>query len=106
MLFRMGMNLGDIVEELDDIHGDGVNIAARLERLAEPGGICISSGVYEQVHKIGRLDVGYKDMGKRKLKNIAEPVRVYRVVQAPARAGTVKSKARSFVTATPLLPMM
>ena len=77
MLFLMGINSGDIVEELDDIHGDGVNIAARLESLAEPGGICISGGVYEQVRKI--LALSFDDLGGQKVKNIAEPVRAYRM---------------------------
>ena len=77
MNFRMGVNLGDIVEELDDIHGDGVNIAARLEGLAEPGGICVSGSFYEQVRKLVELD--FDDLGSQKVKNIAEPVRAYRI---------------------------
>ena len=77
MNFRMGVNLGDIVEELDDIHGDGVNIAARLEGLAEPGGICVSGSVYEQVRK--RVDLDFEDLGSQKVKNIAEPIRAYRI---------------------------
>ena len=86
MNFRMGINLGDIIEELDDIHGDGVNIAARLEGLAEPGGICVSISVYEQVRK--RVDLGFEDLGSQKVKNIAEPVRAYRVVLDPEATGT------------------
>ncbi len=75
--FRIGINLGDIIVEGEDIYGDGVNVAARLQELAEPGGVCISSGVYEQVHK--KTDLAFQDMGTREVKNISEPVRVYRV---------------------------
>jgi Adenylate and Guanylate cyclase catalytic domain len=72
---------GDIVVENDDIFGDGVNIAARLEGLAEPGGICVSARVQEDA--AGRLDLAFEDMGEQTLKNIARPVRAYRVVTAP-----------------------
>jgi adenylate cyclase len=75
--YRAGINLGDIVVEGDDIFGDGVNIAARLEALAEPGGILISASVFEQV--IGKLDVVFDDLGELRLKNIQRPVRAYRV---------------------------
>ena len=76
--YRIGINLGDIMVEADDIAGDGVNVASRLEALAAPGGICVSSGVREQVH--GQLDVGFVDGGEQKVKNIGRPIRVYRVV--------------------------
>ena len=83
--FRIGINLGDVVVDGDDIHGDGVNIAARLQALAEPGGICISGSVYDQVRD--KLDVGLTEAGEQQLKNIARPVRVYRVGGgAPSRA--------------------
>jgi adenylate cyclase len=75
--FRIGVHQGDIVVADDDIFGDGVNIAARLEGLAEPGGICVSARVQEDV--AGRLDLTFDDLGKQNLKNIARPVRVYRV---------------------------
>src|SRR5215472_7752612 len=75
--FRMGINVGDIVVEDGDIFGDGVNVAARLEGLAEPGGICVSARVQEDV--VGRLDLTFDDLGEQSLKNIARPVRVYRV---------------------------
>ena len=75
--FRVGVNSGDVIVEDGDIHGDGVNVAARLEALAEPGGICVSGMVYDQVH--GRLDCAFADIGEQSLKNIARPVRVYRV---------------------------
>jgi TolB-like protein len=77
MLFRIGINLGDVLIEGDDILGDGVNIAARLEGIAEPGGICISDSAHQQVRD--RLDVTFEDRGEQQLKNIARPVRAYRV---------------------------
>ena len=76
--FRIGVNLGDVIEDRGDIYGDGVNVAARLEALAEPGGICISDAVRSAVGK--KLDLNYEDLGEREVKNIAEPVRAYRVV--------------------------
>lgn len=76
--FRMGVNLGDIVDDGEDIHGDGVNIAARLEGLADSGGICISSDVYNQVHN--KLSLTYEDIGEQNVKNIAHPIHTYRVV--------------------------
>jgi TolB-like protein/class 3 adenylate cyclase len=75
MLFRIGINLGDILIEGDDILGDGVNVAARLEGIAEPGGICLSSSAYEQVR--GKVAVEFADLGEHRLKNIDRPVRVY-----------------------------
>src|SRR3954452_9942988 len=75
--FRIGIHQGDIVVEDGDIFGDGVNIAARLEGIAEPGGICISARVQED--PAGRLDLDFEDLGEPPLKNIARPVRVYRV---------------------------
>ena len=78
--FRIGIHQGDIVVEDGDIFGDGVNIAARLEGLAEPGGICVSARVREDA--AGRLDLAFEDIGEQSLKNIARPVRVYRVVTA------------------------
>jgi len=78
ILFRMGIHLGDVIVEGEDIHGDGVNIASRLESLAAPAGICVSSMVYEGVR--GKLEVAFSDLGDHALKNIAAPVRVYRVL--------------------------
>jgi adenylate cyclase len=75
MLFRIGINLGDILIEGDDILGDGVNVAARLESIAEPGGICISASAYDQVR--GKVPVEFTDLGEQTLKNIARPVRAY-----------------------------
>jgi class 3 adenylate cyclase len=74
---RIGINVGDIIIEHGDIYGDGVNIAARLETIAEAGGICVSGTVFDQVE--GKLDNGFEDLGLREVKNIAHPVRVYRV---------------------------
>jgi class 3 adenylate cyclase len=82
--FRMGVNVGDVVVEDGDIFGDGVNVAARLEGLAEPGGICVSARVQEDV--AGRLDLTFDDLGEQSLKNIARPVRVYRVRNAAAKS--------------------
>ncbi|MGR3717307.1 MAG: adenylate/guanylate cyclase domain-containing protein, partial [Thermohalobaculum sp.] len=79
--FRIGINLGDIIFDDDDIFGDGVNIAARLEGLAEIGGICVTAAVHDQVSD--RLDVAFDDLGEKSLKNISRPVRVYSVVIAP-----------------------
>jgi adenylate cyclase len=74
--FRVGVHLGDVVEEADgDLMGDGVNIAARLESICEPGAICLSEDAYRQVK--GRLDLAVTDLGTKELKNIAEPIRVY-----------------------------
>ena len=87
MLFRIGVNLGDIVEKDDRIYGDGVNIAARLESLAEGGGICISRTAFDQLK--GKLDVGYQYLGEHSVKNIEEPVRVYKVLMEPQAAGKV-----------------
>jgi TolB-like protein len=76
--FRIGVNLGDVIVEEGDIHGDGVNIAARLEAIAEPGGICISDDAFRQVR--GKIEAEFADIGEQSLKNIARPLRVYRVV--------------------------
>jgi adenylate cyclase len=84
MEFRIGINLGDVIAEGERLYGDGVNIAARLEGLAEAGGICISGSVYDQVKT--KLDLGYVDLGAQAVKNIAEPVRVYRVQLEPGAA--------------------
>jgi adenylate cyclase len=92
ILYRMGVNLGDVLIEGDDILGDGVNIAARLESIAEPGGICISGSAYDQVR--GRIEAEFHDLGNKALKNIAEPVRVFSLeVGEPAVSKTKKSAA-------------
>jgi adenylate cyclase len=83
--FRIGINLGDVIVEGDDLYGDGVNVAARLEGLAEPGGICISAKVYDEVKN--KLALGYEDMGEQEVKNVAEPIRVYLIV--PERSAEI-----------------
>src|SRR5215467_1184292 len=80
--FRIGVNLGDVIIEDDDIYGDGVNIASRLEGIAEPGEVFISGGIYEQIKN--KLVCGYESLGDRKVKNITDPIRVYRVLPDPA----------------------
>ncbi len=84
MVFRIGVNLGDIVEEKDRIYGDGVNIAARLESICEGGGVCISGTAFEHVGS--KLDLEYEDLGDHNVKNIENPVRVYRVLSYPGAA--------------------
>ena len=87
MEFRIGINLGDVVEEEGKIFGDGVNIAARLENLSDAGGICISGTAYDHVEN--KLSLGYEYLGEQTVKNIAKPVRVYRVLMEPEAAGKV-----------------
>jgi adenylate cyclase len=87
--FRIGVNLGDVLIEDDDIYGDGVNVAARLEALAEPGGICVSRTVYNHVRNKVRL--AFEPMGEHKVKNIAEPITVYRV--KPGSGGAASMRA-------------
>jgi len=95
MEFRVGINLGDVVEEGDRIYGDGVNIAARMESLAEGGGICIAGTVYDQVkNKVG---LEYEYLGEQSVKNISEPVRVYRVLSFPDAAAHRVVKAKSTI---------
>ena len=87
MEFRIGVNLGDVIEEESRIYGDGVNIAARLEGLAEAGGICISGTAFDQVRD--KLDLGYKYLGEQSVKNIPRPVRAYKVLMEPESVGKV-----------------
>ena len=91
MEFRIGVNLGDVMVEGDQIYGDGINVAARLESLADPGGICISGTVHEHVDK--KLALNYQDLGAQRVKNIAEPVRVFRVLPGAGAARTRKPQA-------------
>ena len=81
MLFRIGLNLGDVMVEGDDLFGEGVNIAARLQAVAQPGGICISGTVFDQVKN--KLSIGYDFLGRQAIKNIAEEVPIYRVKLSP-----------------------
>ncbi|MGO9139751.1 MAG: adenylate/guanylate cyclase domain-containing protein [Syntrophales bacterium] len=88
--FRIGINLGDVIEEGERIYGDGVNIAARLEGLAEAGGICISESAYQQVEN--KLPLRYEDLGEHQFKNIAKPIRVYRAQIEPEAVSEKKAK--------------
>ena len=89
--YRIGVNLGDVIIEADDIYGDGVNVASRLENIADPGLVYISGGVYEQIKN--KLVCGYESLGDRKVKNVTDPVRVYRVLPDPV-AFNVTGKGR------------
>ena len=89
--FRIGVNLGEVIVDRDDIYGDGVNVAARLENLAEPGGICISGSVHEQVE--GKLDLSFEDLGEQSVKNITKPVRVFRVLSKETVAARVATES-------------
>jgi adenylate cyclase len=84
--FRVGVNLGDIIIDGDDIHGDGVNIAARLETMAEPGTVCVSAGAWDQAR--GKVPFGADDLGEHQLKNIERPVRVFRITSGPSAIPT------------------
>jgi adenylate cyclase len=98
MNFRIGINLGDVLHKDDRIYGNGVNIAARIENLADPGGICISRGVYDQVE--GRLAIGFADLGPHTVKNIRKPVRVFKVLLGShdkgKSVGTTKGKGSNW----------
>jgi len=98
MEFRIGVNLGDVIEDGEQILGDGVNIAARLESLSEAGGVCISGTAFDHVRN--KLDLGYEFLGEQTVKNIALPVRVYKVLMEPEEAGKVigekKAKPRKW----------
>src|SRR5512139_747197 len=93
MEFRMGISLGDVVEEEGRIYGDGVNIAARLQALAEGGGICISGMVHDAVK--GKVGFEYEDLGEQTLKNIAKPVRVHRLLSHPGAAAHRVKEAKN-----------
>jgi adenylate cyclase len=99
--FRIGINVGDIIIDGDDIFGDGVNIAARLEALADPGGICVSSRAHEDLE--GRLDASFEDQGEQQLKNIARPVRVY---QTRLAGGEVRTAPTLLLPAKPSIAVL
>jgi class 3 adenylate cyclase len=92
MLFRIGINLGDVIHDENRIYGDGINIAARLEALAEPGGVLVSSTVYDHVR--GKLPVTFEDMGERQVKNIEQPVRIYQLHVPGASSEAVAALGR------------
>ena len=98
IIYRMGINIGDIVVEGDDIYGDGVNIAARLEPLADPGGLCVSRTVI--THIKGKIDIPFEDLGDQNMKNIAEPVNVWCWSDADAPAAREYPEGRSLTAAT------
>ena len=104
MYFRIGINLGDVVEEGERIYGDGVNVAARVESLAEGGGISISGTAYDQLGK--KLPLGYEYLGEQIVKNIEKPVRVYRILTDAEAAGKVigeeKPKPKQFRWTVPI----
>jgi hypothetical protein len=105
IVFRVGVNLGDVVVEGDDLLGDGVNVAARLEQLCAPGGVLVSGTAYD--HLQGKLECSFEYSGERQLKNIERPVRVYRVASdgaAPA-AALVATPAKPVVAVLPLANM-
>jgi class 3 adenylate cyclase/uncharacterized protein YjiS (DUF1127 family) len=102
--FRVGVNIGDIIVEPHDIFGDGVNIAARLESIAEPGGICISSSAYDQVR--GKVGVEFVDLGEQNLKNIHHPVRAYAVVREGASPAVRAERARPDALSAPRLSIV
>src|SRR5258708_7818925 len=98
--FRVGIHVGDIIIDENDIFGDGVNIAARLEGIAEPGGVCISDDAYRQIR--GKLDIAFEDMGPQDLKNITEPMRAWRVRIGPSSSPAMLTKPPT-ETAQPLM---
>jgi adenylate cyclase len=92
MVFRIGINVGDILHKDNCIYGDGVNVAARIESLADPGGICISRGVFDQVKK--KVSQGFEYIGERAVKNISNPVRIYKILTEKEYAGKVIGEKR------------
>ena len=95
MEFRIGVNVGDVVQEEERIYGDGVNIAARVESLSEAGGICISGRAYDQVSN--KLGLEYENLGEHQVKNISTPIRVYRVLSYPGAAAHRVIKAKKIM---------
>jgi adenylate cyclase len=93
MEFRIGVNLGDVIHEEDRIYGDGVNVAARIESLAEPGGICVSGTVFDQIES--KLPLGYEFLGEQSVKNISKPVRIYKALMDPDAVGKVIGELRA-----------
>lgn len=103
MEFRIGINLGDVIDEKDRIYGDGVNVAARLEALADPGGICVSTTAFDQIET--KLPLGYEYLGEQSVKNIPKPVGAYRVLMKPrvTVAGEVENEKPAIVWQIPVL---
>ena len=103
IVLRIGVNLGDVIVEGGDLYGDGVNIAARLEAIAEPGGILISGTIYDHVR--GKIKVALEDLGAQTLKNIAEPVRAHRVTGTPTVAAPNPIPDKPSIAVLPLTNM-
>jgi class 3 adenylate cyclase len=101
---RVGINIGDVIVEPHDIFGDGVNVAARLESIAEPGGICISSSAYDYVR--GKVGVEFADLGEQYLKNIALPIRAYAVVREEPSSASHIERTRSCAASAPRLSIV
>ena len=93
MLFRIGVNIGDVIADGDDLLGDGINVAARLESIAPPGGICISGGTFDQVKN--KLSIGFEDLGPQTVKNIPDPVAAFRITGAPVSVSTAEGGPES-----------
>lgn len=103
LLFRVGINIGDVIVDAHDIFGDGVNIAARLESIAEPGGICLSASAYDQVR--GKVPIEVKELGDQNLKNIARPVRAYAVIgNEPGRSADASNQSSAPTLSIVVLP--
>ena len=102
--FRVGINVGDVIVEPHDVFGDGVNIAARLESIAEPGGICISSSAFDHVR--GKVGAEFVDLGEQDLKNIAHPVRAYAVVNDGPNPATQSNRAKKALPRPPRLSIV
>lgn len=103
IIFRVGVNLGDVVVEGDDLHGDGVNVAARLEGLADPGGIFLSANLHDQVKR--RIDAQFDDLGPQTLKNVAEPMRVFRIRMQANDAAVLALPAEPSIAILPFTNM-
>src|SRR4029450_3403531 len=105
MHFRMGINLGDVIADHETIHGDGVNMAARLEKMSEPGGVCISRNVYDQIK--GKLALAFADLGEVAVHNMPDPVHAYRVLfkSSEAKLDTPASRGRK-TTSVAILPFV
>ena len=104
MEFRMGINVGDVIIDGDDIFGDGVNVAARIEAVADAGGICISGTVYDQVR--GKLDLPFRDLGEQSLKNIAEPIRVIAITVSSENIALDGAAAAGAIFARPAVAVL
>src|SRR5215831_11925781 len=107
--YRIGINLGDVMADGSDIAGDGVNVASRLESMADPGGICVSGSVREQVH--GQMAVAFEDIGEQQVKNIERPIRVFRVgisgVETRERRPTIRiGQPRAIATLAAILAIV